>query len=83
MAHYKRHRPRSNNTHGARWTRRQCDARPDYAWMRHWPRWWDIVFHTRPQRRRQRECVVAVMHGADPDGIAWPLGNHKPHTYYW
>jgi hypothetical protein len=25
----------------------------------------------------------AVKRGADADALVFPLGNHKPHQYYW
>ena len=46
-------------------------------------RWWDIVFHTRPKRRESRALEKKIMKGYDADGLVWPVGNHKPHTYYW
>jgi hypothetical protein len=47
-----------------------------------WPRWHDIIFHTRPRRRRTKACEIMVMKGYDLDAILWPL-EKKPHTYYW
>jgi hypothetical protein len=47
-----------------------------------YPRWWDILFHNRPRRRRDSANVIAIMKGADPDDMAFEL-NHKPHSYYW
>jgi len=71
MAHYKRKRSRTKVSHNTT----NC--------MQGWPRYWDIQFHRRPKRRREREHVIQVMKGHDPDNIAWPLGNNKPHQYYW
>jgi hypothetical protein len=73
MAHYKRKRPRTAGSHG---TSRGF-------WIRHWPRWWDIVFHTRPRRRRDAELTHAVQRGVlDADNVAWSV-DKKPHHYYW
>ncbi len=73
MANYKRKRPRTKaGTRGSRG-----------YWLRHWPRWWDIQFHTRPKRRAEARAIHQIKAGDDPEGVAWPLGNHKPHTYYW
>lgn len=47
------------------------------------PRWWDVLFHRRPARRRDTQLLRRIMQGADPDGIVWELGTHKPHNYYW
>jgi len=71
MANYKRKRCRKNAT----------GNRPDN--MSSWPKWWDLTFHTRPKRAANRRLERAVVKGKDPDNIAWPLGNHKPHKYYW
>src|SRR3954471_14210731 len=45
MANDKRHRPRTSGTHG-------FDSRG--YWLAHWPRWHDIVFHSRPRRRAEQ-----------------------------
>lgn len=50
--------------------------------MNNWPAWWDRTFHTRPHRTATKRLELAVLRGADPDAIAWPL-RHKPHFYYW
>lgn len=55
----------------------------DRSMMSSWPRWWDIVFHTRPKRREQSRLLHKVMQGHDPDAIAWPVNSRKPHNYYW
>ncbi len=73
MAHYKRKRPRTagGQQHSGGY------------WLRHWPRWWDIIFHTRPRRRRDDALTRAVARGAlDADNVAWSV-EHKPHRYYW
>jgi hypothetical protein len=47
------------------------------------PSHWNILFHSRPRRRRTAMTAVRLLHGADPDVLIWDLGNHKPHKYYW
>ncbi len=47
------------------------------------PSHWNILFHSRPRRRRTAMTAVKLLHGADPDVLIWDLGNHKPHKYYW
>lgn len=77
MANHQRRRPRTSScgrTGGSR-------GHGGY-WLRNWPKWWDVVYHTRPNRRRNRACEILVMQGVDPDQIAWPLSK-KPHIYYW
>lgn len=47
------------------------------------PSHWNILFHSRPRRRRSARTITRLLHGADPDTLIWDLGNHKPHKYYW
>ena len=72
---YKRKHPRATPTHGARHSGEH--------WMANWPRWYDVVFHTRPARRRAAAVMRRLWHGADPDDVTFDAGNHKPHRYYW
>src|SRR3954462_10816255 len=58
MANDKRHRPRTSGTHG-------FDSRG--YWLAHWPRWHDIVFHSRPRRRAEQAAKVSILHGVDHD----------------
>jgi hypothetical protein len=77
MAHYRRKRSAVHTR--SRYSHRSS---PTY-WLSSWPAWWDIVFHRRPERRRARELVNAVLRGhVDPDAVAWPVPK-KPHIYYW
>ena len=73
MANYKRGYPRTSARSGR-------NSRG--YWLAHWPRWHDIVFHTRPRRREETRLLSKVMHDGDPDMIAWPVSK-KPHIYYW
>lgn len=75
MANYKRRRPRIKS--GSRGARLTC------AFGSSWPRWFEIEYLRRPKRRKNKRLMVALRKGADPDDLAWPLGNHKPHSYYW
>lgn len=47
------------------------------------PGWWVNQFMNRPKRRKNARLCHRIMKGNDPENIAWPLGNHKPHEYYW
>lgn len=47
------------------------------------PKWWRKLHMTRPRRRENRRICNCILHGADPEGITPPLGNRKPHVYYW
>lgn len=72
MTHFRRRRPRASS--GSKKGRGY--------WMNCWPAWWDRVFHTRPKRVQTHALERKALH-EDPDGVAWPLGNHKPHRYFW
>lgn len=51
--------------------------------MGSWPRWHDVMHHTRPRRRRDRATASAVFHGKiDPENATWELSK-KPHIFYW
>jgi hypothetical protein len=56
---------------------------PAYSWLKHYPRYHDIVYHNRPRRRHDKATLIKILHGADADNLTWELGNHKPHKYYW
>ncbi len=47
------------------------------------PKWWRRLTMTRPRRRENRRICRLILRGADPEGITPPLGNNKPHVYYW
>lgn len=47
------------------------------------PSWWTRTFMTRPRRYENKAACKAILRGENPDGMYFPLGNHKPHTYYW
>lgn len=47
------------------------------------PAHWNILFHSRPRRRRERTRLAKVLRGHDPEPMIWDLGNSRPHKYYW
>lgn len=47
------------------------------------PKWWRKLYMTRPRRRANRHACRLVLNGKDPDSLVLPLGNCKPHVYYW
>ena len=57
--------------------------RPDVRWPRGTPRWWRKLYMTRPRRRENRLLCHQLARGADPDAMVFPVGNRKPHFYYW
>lgn len=50
--------------------------------LKSYPRWHDILFHSRPHRRRTKALERLLAKGVDPDAANWPL-RRKPHKYYW
>lgn len=48
------------------------------------PKAWVNCYMTRPRRRVERALCREIAHtqGVERD-VAFPLGNHKPHIYYW
>lgn len=72
---HRRKKPRTVSNGKEVW---RCGSRTGEA-----PSWWNILFHSRPKRRRTKAKLNEIMHGKDPDGIIWDLGNRKPHNYYW
>lgn len=52
-------------------------------WLCHTPKWWVMFYMTRPKRRANRAVCLAIIKGADPDEAVYPLGNCRPHVYYW
>lgn len=88
MAHYKRRKPRTKPGRRGMDKHRRIRGvsqsyRDAWIWLSNWPRYWDIENHTRPKRRAGQRLIVRIRRGDDPDDLAWPLGNHKPHRYYW
>jgi len=68
--HYKRKKPRTKS--------RSVPTFPNGASAH-----WNIMFHSRPRRRRERLGVKRLCCGEDPDALVWDLGSRRPHVYYW
>jgi hypothetical protein len=87
MANFKRRKPRAR-TYG-HISRREVDAlckagSRRHAWMQWWPKWYDVLFHNRPKRRAEARELRRVVSGyVDIDAGLFPLGNNRPHIYYW
>lgn len=47
------------------------------------PKWWLKCFMTRPKRCINKRSCHAILRGADPDALNFPVKNRKPHLYYW
>lgn len=52
-------------------------------WFHATPAYWHIIYHRRPRRRHNKALLNQVLSGEDPDSLAWPLGNCRPHLPYW
>lgn len=44
---------------------------------------WRRLHMTQPRRHANAACCARIAKDEDPDGMVFPLGNHKPHVYYW
>lgn len=73
--HYKRKKPRTKSDSFKSWA---IGSRHGEA-----PGHWNILFHSRPKRRRNKSNCHKVLQGEDWDHIVWDLGNRRPHIYYW
>ena len=48
------------------------------------PGWWVNLFMSRPNRREEAHlCRLLSREAIEADEVIFPLGNHKPHEYYW
>ena len=54
----------------------------DWRWYRDTPRWWRLVFMTRPKRREVKRLETKILKGEDAEELVWPV-DKKPHLYYW
>lgn len=88
MAHYKRKKCRLQptnrySTNGLKWRLAEVGKSPrPFAWVEESPKFWDLQYHTRPKRSRERMLERAVLKGEDPANMVWPDGR-KPYIYYW
>lgn len=64
-------------------THRSYSGRGQPCYFLRWqPRWFDIIFHRRPHRRKTARMEFEVLKGTDSDFLAWPVSN-RPEKYYW
>jgi hypothetical protein len=89
MANFRRRRPRYvGGVHGrgarSKWECKKIPGWDQWGWINGYPAYWDRIYHSRPRRSKNKALERAIVAGRlDPDDAAWPLGNHKPHQYYW
>jgi hypothetical protein len=62
---------------------RKYRRRYDPAFPNGTPKWWRKMYMTRPRRRENGVLCGRILRGEEYDGLVFPLGNHKPHLYYW
>jgi hypothetical protein len=56
---------------------------PRYSFLNSYPSAWDIQYHTRPRRSKEKRLAKAILNDKiDADEAIWPLSK-KPHIYYW
>lgn len=82
MANYKRKKPRTKSRKVYdRWKAKKLGQ--EWRWLNSWPRWWDVIYHRRPHRRKAMVITKAVLAGKiEAENASWPLSK-KPHRYYW
>lgn len=73
MAHHKRKKPRSRGIGRGSLGGSKGEA----------PSWWNLLMNNRPKRRDNNRLCHDIERGDDPDEKVFPLGNVKPHVYYW
>lgn len=85
MANYKRGYPRTKSRRKRdNWADKKLPGYDGWRWLNSWPRWWDIMFHTRPWRRESKKLLRDVVSGRkDWDEVSFNSSYHKPHQYYW
>jgi hypothetical protein len=52
-------------------------------WLAHTPRWWIKIYMVRPKRRLDKKLCQQIPKTEDYDSLVFPVGNRKPHVYYW
>lgn len=76
-----KNKAKDRNEHGK--IKRKYTGSYSTYWLKHTPKWWVKMYMTRPKRRQNKAVCTAIIRGADPDDLVYPLGNRKPHLYYW
>lgn len=84
--HHGRWRPAWINPdakHPKPWVRRRADGGSRKFKMTT-PTWWIRLFMNRPKRHTNKRILAAVKHGQiDCEAAVYPLGNRKPHIYFY
>ncbi len=80
MSRTHRHRDRDAN---GRLLRKYRHPYHGVSFPRGAPKWWRKLYMSRPRRRENRMLCRLVEKGVDSEALVFPLGNHKPHVYFW
>jgi len=75
--HYKRKRPR---TRGARFRLERDNWRGRHFKYGKNPSWFNLLFNIRPARRRDKQNLILIMKGEQPE--LWE-DYSRPYAYYW
>lgn len=62
---------------------RKFTSRSKWRSWKSTPSWWTNLHMTRPERRKNKKVCNDIIKGKNFDDMALPLGNNKPHEYYW
>lgn len=60
-----------------------CRDGKTYNYRKQAPWHWRNPMMVRPKRAKTKTMCTKVLKGYDSENMAFPLGNHKPHIYYW
>ena len=52
-----------------------------WHWYKSTPSWWNRIHHTKRRRAENKRLAKKVTRGETEQ--VWPLGNRKPHEYFW
>ncbi|MET4695307.1 hypothetical protein V5J35_000920 [Endozoicomonas sp. NE40] len=76
-----KHKVKDRNEKGR--IRRTYTRSEKAAIYRNVPAWWVKLFMTRPERRETARLCRKILRDIDTESAIFPLGNRKPHKYYW
>lgn len=76
-----KHRVKDRDSNG-RIKRKYTSPWPTY-FLNQTPSWWTKTYMTVPRRRENNRLCHDIVRRYDADNMVFPLGNCKPHIYYW
>jgi hypothetical protein len=63
--------------------RRKYTAKVSNPFPNGTPSWWTNIYMNRPKRRENKHLCRKIVTGSVTEETVFPVGNGKPHTYYW